>query len=110
MSFSRVLYRAINEDFSGSGTIFLIQGAPGAGKTALLHKFSDVARAGGKKWKTLGIDESALYDPAALMRQAGKTYKSEETTEWTGRAKQGFRRVSNLRASARPLINTPTLV
>jgi len=35
----------------------------------------------------LGIDESALYDPAALMRRAGKTYKSEETTEWTGRAK-----------------------
>jgi len=85
------LYSAIGEDYRENGTIFLIQGAPGAGKTALLSQFIDLAAAGGdevggKKWRVLEIDEISLYDPSALMSDAEETYKMGETTEWSGHA------------------------
>jgi len=61
--FTRVLRRAINKDFKGNGTIFLIQGTPGAGKTALLYRFKDLVAAGGdevgsKKWRVLRIGKT----------------------------------------------------
>jgi len=90
-SFSGELYSAIAKDSRENGTIFLIQGSPGAGKTALLNQFSDMAKAGGeaaggKKWRVLEIGKTALYTPASLMSDAGETYKMGETTEWSGRA------------------------
>ncbi len=46
------------------GTTFLIQGAPGAGKTALLDKLRLVAE--DRKWKTAEIDAPALWDVKTL--------------------------------------------
>ncbi len=46
------------------GTTFLIQGAPGAGKTALLVKLSEKAQV--DKWKTAEIGPAALWDVKAL--------------------------------------------
>ncbi len=46
------------------GTTFLIQGAPGAGKTALLAKLSEKAQ--GDKWKIAEIGPAALWDVKAL--------------------------------------------
>jgi len=85
-NFSRVLCHAISKEFGRNGTIFLIQGAPGAGKTALLYKCGELAQAGsdevgGQKWSVIEIDKFALYSPASLMEQAGQIYKSSETTE-----------------------------
>jgi len=87
--FQRQLRRAMKKSSDGNGTIFLIQGSPGAGKTALLYKCSDIAEAGssevgGKKWRVVTIDYSELYDPTSLMNRAGRTYKSGKTTEKTG--------------------------
>jgi len=84
--FSSILHLAVHKDYEHNGTIFLIQGAPGAGKTALLYKCSDLAQAGsdevgGQKWNVIRIKDNALYRPAKLMEQAGKTYKSGEKTE-----------------------------
>jgi hypothetical protein len=42
------------------GTIFLIQGAPGAGKSALLHECEKLAESSG--WKTSRIHAPALWD------------------------------------------------
>ena len=49
-----------------SGTTFLIQGAPGAGKTALLHKCEEVAR--DREWEIAEIPSSALWDPSELQQ------------------------------------------
>jgi len=62
-SFSLVLHRAIDENLEGNGTIFLIQGAPGAGKTALLYKCRELAEAGGtgvggQKWNVISIKKT----------------------------------------------------
>jgi len=94
-SFSLVLHRALDKNLEGNGTIFLIQGAPGAGKTALLHKCSELAQAGsdgvgGQKWNVVRIKDNALYRPAKLMEQAGKTYKPGETTESSFEIKPKF--------------------
>jgi len=72
----------------------LIQGSPGAGKTALLYKCSDLAETGdaevgGQKWRVVDIDYSALYNPAALMRQTGKTYTYGKMTEKSGQVEVG---------------------
>ena len=53
-----------------SGTIFLIQGAPGAGKTALLDECRKIA--GGQGWKTAKIKPPALWDPDELLHYLGK--------------------------------------
>jgi len=79
-NFSTELRLAANPDVWESGTIFLIQGSPGAGKTALLYEFGDLAAAGGaevggQEWTVLEIAKSALYDPAALMSDADEVYK-----------------------------------
>ena len=47
-----------------AGATFLIQGAPGAGKTALLDKLRRVAE--DRKWKTAEIDAPALWDVKTL--------------------------------------------
>jgi len=85
-NFSRVLRHAVNDNFRGNGTIFLIQGAPGAGKTALLFKCRDLsetggAEVGGQKWSVISIKKNALYSPAKLMDQAEAAYEISKTTE-----------------------------
>jgi len=44
--FSNILHLAVHKDYEHNGTIFLIQGAPGVGKTALLYKCSELSQAG----------------------------------------------------------------
>ncbi len=53
-----------------SGTIFLIQGAPGAGKTALLDQCGKLAKRDG--WKSAVINIPALWDPDVLLHCLGK--------------------------------------
>jgi len=59
------LYKKENE-----GTTFLIQGAPGAGKTALLDVLSKHAKERG--WKTAHIYPNALWNPHDLLPYLGK--------------------------------------
>jgi len=85
-NFSRVLRHATSKDFCRNGTIFLIQGAPGAGKTALLFQCRNLAEAGGtevggQKWNVISIKKNALYSPVKLMDQAEAAYKIGKTTE-----------------------------
>ncbi len=49
-----------------SGTSVLIQAAPGAGKTALLHECARLARA--QRWQTAKINPDGLFDPAELSK------------------------------------------
>lgn len=49
-----------------SGTTFLIQGAPGAGKTALLTECESLAQKSG--WETTEISSAALWDPNELQQ------------------------------------------
>ena len=53
-----------------SGTVFLIQGAPGAGKTALLAECERLAHE--KGWKTAEINPSALWNPDRLRYSLGQ--------------------------------------
>ncbi len=78
--------KAISEDFkklldkahhNKDGTIFLIQGAPGAGKTALLAECAK--RAKEKGWKTAHISTRALHDPSALAKDLGVPYETQIT-------------------------------
>ena len=61
--FSKLALRAVQ---GKSGTTFLIQGAPGAGKTALLYKCEELAR--DREWATVEIPSSALWDPNELQQ------------------------------------------
>jgi len=54
------------------GTIFLIQGAPGAGKTALLDVLSNQAKP--KGWAVAKIGVTDLYTPASMAQSLGKSY------------------------------------
>ena len=65
--FKELLVRAAQ---AKSGTTFLIQGAPGAGKTALLHECEKLARSA--KWKTANIDPNALWEPEILRHSLGQ--------------------------------------
>ena len=48
------------------GTTFLIQAAPGAGKSALLYKCAELAE--GQGWETLKINTKALWDTDAMCQ------------------------------------------
>jgi len=52
------------------GTTFLIQGAPGSGKTALLYECKKLARE--HKWQVADIHPDALWSTAGLMRSLGR--------------------------------------
>ena len=66
------------------GTIFLIQGAPGAGKTALLAEC--VKRASEKGWKTASISTRALHDPSSLAKHLAVPYETQVTRTRTTQA------------------------
>ena len=57
---------------SDQGTTFLIQGAPGAGKTALLHQCAVEAAEDG--WAVVEIYTQALYDPKSMSQCLGEPY------------------------------------
>lgn len=59
--FDRILTSAVA---TREGTIQLIQGAPGAGKTALVDQMEKLAKSRG--WKSVEIDPQALWDVKAL--------------------------------------------
>ncbi len=54
------------------GTTFLIQGAPGAGKTALLDVLSAEARP--QNWKVVSIKVKDLHDPISMAQSLGESY------------------------------------
>lgn len=64
--FGKLLLHA-NQDIGG--TTFLIQGAPGVGKTALLAECERLAL--DRSWKTAEIDPPALWDPNELLHYLG---------------------------------------
>ena len=68
---------------SGGGTTFLIQGPPGAGKTALLYKCAEEAEKA--KWRAAMIDSRSLYDPVLLAGQLGMAYESRVTETRSGK-------------------------
>ncbi len=57
-----------------AGTTFLIQGPPGAGKTALLAECTKLANKAG--WHTARIDPLSLYDPVRMAQRVGGVYIS----------------------------------
>ncbi len=59
--FDRILTSAVA---TREGTIQLIQGAPGAAKTALVDQMGKLAKSQG--WKSVEIDPQALWDVKAL--------------------------------------------
>ncbi len=61
---------------TNGGTIFLVQGAPGVGKTALLHECAQRAEMDG--WRVADIDYNALYDPGTLTDQLDELYAERE--------------------------------
>jgi len=66
------------------GSTFLIQGAPGAGKTALLHECEKMVKTQG--WEVVKIKVPALWDPYKLLDALGhgKKYKGTEKTTQIG--------------------------
>ncbi len=69
-TFNRYINHYGNEQ--KGGTTFLIQGAPGAGKTALLDVLS--SRAEEQKWEVSKISTEDLYTPASMAQSLGKSY------------------------------------
>ncbi len=67
-----------------NGTIFLIQGAPGVGKTALLDQCGK--RASTQDWKVVNIGVGALWDPNNLLASLGlgEKYKGTERSTQIG--------------------------
>lgn len=98
------------------GTTFLIQGAPGAGKTALLTECERMAQKRG--WETTEISSSALWDPDALQQslKLRRTWTLDEGAArvgvpWIGEAEISAGRAPQtvetlLRRGKRPLLLT----
>ena len=70
------------------GTIFLVQGAPGAGKTALLLRCAERVGTGRNRWRVAEISSRALHDPKDLARDLGESYvtTTHKHTEYAGKA------------------------
>lgn len=77
-NFKELLKRATQ---AGNGTTFLIQGAPGVGKTALLYECEKHARA--REWKVAKIGVRSLWDSNKLLDSLGLGDKYEVTEKST---------------------------
>ena len=106
--FNKLIERAVQ---AKSGTTFLIQGAPGAGKSALLEECEKRARE--KGWKTAEIKPQAFWDPDALRDFLGlgkfpwSTFRSLKigvsgASVTVGRASRTIRKI--LRKGKQPLL------
>ncbi|MCY4204339.1 MAG: ATP-binding protein [Bacteroidetes bacterium] len=59
------------------GTVFLIQGAPGSGKTALLHECEKLALANGWETTKKKIYPQALWTPSELRKSLGQNIRAK---------------------------------
>ncbi len=64
------------------GTIFLVQGPPGAGKSAILHEFGDRAERSGR-WHHRDLGLASLYDPRDMADALGDQSHSDRTLSST---------------------------
>ena len=73
-NFGDILSRSKESD---GGTTFLIQGAPGAGKTALLYECEKLAEK--RSWEIVEISSAALWNPNELQRalESKRNFKFE---------------------------------
>lgn len=71
---------------TGGGTIFLVQAAPGAGKTALLAECRRIAELA--KWETAEINSSDLWDTNTLLESLDQETKQKEGG-WSGHLEEG---------------------
>jgi len=81
-TFHRVLSDSISLN---AGTTFLIQGAPGAGKTALLDVLSN--QASSKGWAVAKIGVKDLYTPASMAQSLDKSYTIDKEYAFKGGVK-----------------------
>ena len=81
--FASVLFAAAEDP--QNGTAFLIQGAPGAGKTALLHQMSVEAKKTG--WSVVRVKAEAFENPAYMAQTLGKRFYDGLTKEIEADAK-----------------------
>jgi len=63
----------------GKGSTFLVQGAPGSGKTALLAQLSKESQNAG--WTVAKITPDSLHSPASMAQSLGKSYTSKGHVE-----------------------------
>jgi len=61
------------------GTIFLIQGAPGAGKTALLDVLFSLAKE--DLWDVAEIKVKDLHNPVSMAQSLGESYVIDNSTK-----------------------------
>ena len=66
---------------TNGGTIFLVQGAPGAGKTALLHECKKMAKEAEVAWRVAQISAIGLYDPRVLAKELDVDYVARITEQ-----------------------------
>ncbi len=66
------------------GTIFLVQGPPGAGKTAILHEFADRAEKTGL-WDHQRIEIACMYNPRRMAAALDGSAYVDRTVLSTGR-------------------------
>ena len=78
-NFKHALDAAAATNDGKHGTTFLIQGAPGAGKTALLEHLSDIAKLA--EWKTAHVNIRSFTDPIVMAHLLGQGYANEAIME-----------------------------
>lgn len=66
------------------GTVFLVQGPPGAGKTAILHEFANRAESTGH-WGHARIEITCMYNPRRMAAALGDSAYVDRTVLSTGR-------------------------
>jgi len=82
-NFKNLIRKSLEKE-RGGGSTFVIQGAPGAGKTALLYELEKLAKKRG--WNVANIGVDALWDPDKLLEsfRNGAKYEGTERTTQVG--------------------------
>jgi len=101
-NFKELLQRATR---AGNGTTFLIQGAPGVGKTALVYECKKHALEGG--WDVASITPPALWDSDELRYALGRGSRLSVTG---GSGKVGVDKVVKIEASVDFSVDQPPTV
>ncbi len=80
-NFNKLIQQSIKTQ---GGSIFLIQGAPGSGKTALLHECEKMVKV--QDWEVAKITAPSLWDPHKLLDALGRgeRYKGTERSTQIG--------------------------